>query len=346
MTPLRAYVVLVFVWWRHELITLLPYALRYRLARPFGLLKASIVNDRLVIEPGNRRPRERLDIDLNDLGMTDIASRTHAKLRVMRRLSPLVIDPGQENTLTRRLCLPAPALDNLHEVVGFELARQTPFRSDAIVYNWRIHRVEPWAGRIEIVAAAAPKRAVTDVQNALERLGETDVPILIADRPIQADDAATQALRRVAGGLFALALLLTATCVYLPLQQKAARLADLERALASARDEAALARDTRAEIHRLALREDVLVERKQARRSTSQTMAALRHHLPDDVRLVELSISGAGVTVVGRAPAPLNVIEQLEAATIFAGVRFLSPVVDTANGTAKRFQLTARVVDR
>ena len=83
------------------------------------------------------RERERHTVELGRIARNLGAE---AQVAEFRRLQASIQNPAlraifcipESSTLTRNLSLPAAAEDNLRQVLGFEMDRQTPFKADQV----------------------------------------------------------------------------------------------------------------------------------------------------------------------------------------------------------------------
>jgi general secretion pathway protein L len=80
--------------------------------------------------------------------------------------------------LSRTLTLPLAAEDNLRQVLGFELDRQTPFRSDQVYFDFRIAKRDPASRQMQVELALTP-RAPLDAD--LDRLAAAAIPLDAVD---------------------------------------------------------------------------------------------------------------------------------------------------------------------
>src|SRR4051812_43531384 len=167
-------------WWGGELATLVP--LRWRQAFAGG-------ERWYVIERGTtawqlRRSGETLAmVEADDVDTTE-----HRAASLNRALSES--DPAdrrialvlpQAQVLRRRLVLPVAARDNLRQVVGYDLDRQTPFRADDIHYGVRELDEGGPEGRFVAELAATPRAFLDPLLDELATLGvapdRVDVPL-------------------------------------------------------------------------------------------------------------------------------------------------------------------------
>src|SRR6185503_8420695 len=87
--------------------------------------------------------------------------------------------------LRRRLSLPLAAQENLRQVLGFELDRQTPFRSDQVYYDSRVLGVDPVARQVAAELVLAP-RAELDAE--LGRIAQAGLALDRVDAAEEGDE--------------------------------------------------------------------------------------------------------------------------------------------------------------
>jgi len=144
---------------------------------PLGGAPASPLDEDAPLPLAPDAPEELSPDELEPaIQQTEIA-RHLARYEVRPKL--VYVLPAQR-MLARRLTLPLAAEDNLRQVLGFELDRQTPFRADQVYFDQRVASRDPVAKQIQ-VELALTTRAALDAD--LDRLKAAGVELDAVDGP-------------------------------------------------------------------------------------------------------------------------------------------------------------------
>jgi len=238
------------------------------------------------------------------------------------------------------------AADNLRQVLTFEIDRQTPFTADQVYFDFLVGAAPPSSETMEVELVACPK---SEVDAAVERTrawrirptivdidgGERQQPARINLLPRVPGRAAGTGMTRLTAVLAAVAILLGATAVYLPLdrQRRTAELMQAE--AAKARVMAMSAAKLRETIAELAGGTEFLAKRKRTNPGFVETLDALTRLLPDDTWLQQLRINGDEVRLTGFSAAASSLIGLIERSEQFTDARFRSSVTQDARNKAE-----------
>ncbi len=161
-------------WWWGELRPLVPAGwLRVFADRRQTVLLSPSVTGLRVQALGPRAP-EPFELVLDESGDAQWAAMGDLLARYEER--PLVVlTLPLRGALRRMLTLPMAAAENLTQVLGFEMDRQTPFRADQVYYDARVVRADAAARTLAVDLLVMP-RANLDVELARfgDRLPELD----------------------------------------------------------------------------------------------------------------------------------------------------------------------------
>ena len=252
-----------------------------------------------------------------------------------------------DSVLTHDVELPAAAEENLRQVLSFEMDRQTPFRADDVLFDYRV--TERSEGRLRVLLAVTPRLPVEDRLAALEAAGarpealvpesEPDLDLLPAERRPRP--------RRLAGVLNAVLLLtalgLAAVALALPLVRKMEVVQRLEPRVADARAEAREVRELREGIDALREQLSFAIHEKQRAPRLLDLWDEVTRLLPDDTWLRELDYGDGTLQLRGETSSAPRVVALLEASDMLEEVRFLAPVTQGRDGR-EEFFVAARVV--
>ncbi len=351
LAPLQTSLVRFLAWWLGELASLLPVRLRAQFARARPAVHVEIGDAEAVLDSIKGGARRRLGgADLTDgTGGRDEVNRLIQQARLGNAQLAVVIPSAK--ALRQVIELPAPAAENLHEVVAFEMDRHTPFKAEDVYFDCRIVGGEPRHGRISVDLAVVP-RTVAD--NALgvvrgwgleaDRLevGGTDAGALNL-LPAASVPGRGSASRRVSLMLAACAAGLMVLVVYMPLWRQQSQLSLIEIQLAEARADAVAVDRLKARVKDLATRGSFFAGRKATVPTVTEIVREVTALLPDDTYLLQFGLRDDQLAVSGYSGKASALIGELEKSELLGEVRFSSPVTLDRRVGLDRFNLSARV---
>jgi general secretion pathway protein L len=252
--------------------------------------------------------------------------------------------------LRRRLSLPQAAADRLHDVVGFEIDRQTPFSAEQVFFDARVLGTQP-DGQLDVELVAVPRErmdmlarapwagtlAGADVADAMGRpLGVNLLPV--AQRQRRRDP-----LRRWNMLLAAAALFFLHAAGAQLLDNRREAVAQLH---AQVEREAQQARRVTAERQQLQDLVDgaAFVNGKRHERASMVSLwNELTVRLPDDTWLERLAIESGELQLIGLSGAASSLASRLEGAAGWS-TPTLTSVLQAEDGAQRgRFTLSAKL---
>ena len=246
-----------FSWWFGELAALLPAGSGGGSGNTGRVLVIESDDDELRVHVEGARGRSRT------VGIGD-ANRVHdAVQQVAATLDPsrtrVQVRLPAKLALSTRQSLPLSAEENLREVLGFEMDRLTPFRSNDVYFSYDVESRDRARQNLEVNLKVVRRKLVDPLLSALEPWSLSPASIGNARRRVESDDdqvcldfAPTSFRQRSSSGvngvLALLVLALAAYAVYLPIQAQREYREDLEQQLQAARIEAAEATQVREQL--------------------------------------------------------------------------------------------------
>jgi len=351
-------------WWAGELLALLPARVRGHVVPTSQRLVVDFSNDKAHFLRSKGDTLKRVgSIFLDDPEM--IALPQEAQIKAVRRIidraglrgvAGLVRLP-RDKVLRRTVDLPAAAAENLREVLGFEMDRQTPFKAEEVRFDFRISSQDPQRKRIKVDLVVVPREVVDRVMRLADVWG-IDLDLVDMGGKITREDQLFDLLpraARAARGQLRSRLIFTAgvlcaamfaAAVYLPLQAKYDDLAALEALLARARTDADKVDEMRQQVENLTTRSRFVVELKAERRTATEVLNEVTRLLPDSTWVLKFGMRNNRLNVSGYSAKPSALIGLLEDSPMFASVRFSSPVTMDQKVGLERFNLTATISGR
>lgn len=337
-------------WWGRELAALVPVRVRDWFMERREEVRAGIEGGELVLTPP--APATPLRIALVPEAAAARPLVAQALVRDEEPPAVVLALPGAR-VLRRTLELPMAAEENLRQVLGFELDRQTPFRAEQVYFDCRVQRRDLAARQLVAEFALVPRGAVDAELATLEAAG---VPLEAMDGV----DAAGERLgfnllpreRRAPRARFwlkvnlalaALALLLLGAVMAQSVANRERALAALEartdKAQVEARSVAALRNTLKQAIDGASF----LTERKSARPPTIDVMLDLTRRLPADTWLQRFSVNADQVQLQGQSREAAALITLLQQSPYLEGPALQGAITPDARTGKEQFLIQAKL---
>jgi general secretion pathway protein L len=257
--------------------------------------------------------------------------------------------------LCRQLTLPQAAEENLCQVLGFEMDRQTPFTSEQVYYDYRVIERDPQTHRLRVELFVALRK---QVDSALARVSRWGL------RPVAVDMLASEASGQLADinllpseyrpetdgsraklnlWLFTLIGVLSVTAVGIPLLQHRKTTIDLRQQAAEAQRQAEEVAQLREAMDHSLEAATFVVDKKRSEPVMVDILNELTGLIPDDTWIQLLELKGNEVRLQGESGAASALIGIIEASPLFEQASFRSPVTRIPTSGRERFNLTAKV---
>jgi general secretion pathway protein L len=343
-----------FTWWRTELGGMLPEGLRRRFEGRFETLRLTQAGDELRIGRGDGGRVEELG--RVDMALPEAGERVRAVVDGLEAGSTrveVVVPP--EKLLVKQIQLPLAAEENLRQVLGFEMQRQTPFRAEQVYFNFRVLARRPGSQQLDVRLSVVPRTVVESVLGLLagwdlvqgpgagassSEQGEGDDGVFVFV-PDDGGQRQSSGLQRV---LMAANIVLLVAVIAIPLVQQRQVLDGLRERLAEVRAAATTASNLQQRIDEHEARSRYLFDRKSGRPASVELLEELSRRLPDDTWLFRAEIRDGKVHLQGTSTRASALIAGLEASGFLEDVRFASPVTQDGASGRERFHLSAAIV--
>lgn len=342
-----------FRWWRCELAALVPPALRPK-KRPsprmqwVGMEQGALVLWRLT---GQKRSEiGRVNLSEGETAAHKIAfSVLHNKAGAR----PVGICLPATQVLRKEVILPLAAGENLTQVLGFELARQTPYTADQAYYDQRLLREDRNANRLHVLLGVAPKAVVDDMLSHLTAWGIKPQAVMVSDELESAGDCLdllpprlrpkpSRAAYWLYGAMAGVTLVLFATLLAIPIWKKREVVLALHPVVAQAQQQADEVNALKQEQERLLAEYNFPVEQKLTIPAKVALLEEVTHILPDETWLQQLDIHGMEISMQGNTSSSAKLIGLFEQSALLENANFKSPLVKV-QGSEERFQLAAGI---
>lgn len=263
----------------------------------------------------------------------------HRVREALRRRQACLRVPD-ELVLQRTLVLPLAAERNLRAVLGFEMDRYMPFRSEAAYFAYTPLARDAGRRRLQIALTAVPRKAVDAELDAMRASGLRPAWLEARGVRVELDE------HRIPGAgwqiriLAACAVVLLAATLALPLVRKANTAAELERQVRVAHTQALRAEAARRSLDGLLAEERALVERRGQRPAALEVLRELTLLLPDGSWLNHVEVNGSRVRLRGESLNASDLARAIEKSAVFADASFDGSVTREPGAERERFSIS------
>jgi general secretion pathway protein L len=262
----------------------------------------------------------------------------------------VVLSLAPQDALRTTINLPLAAENNLAQVVGFEIDRLTPFKTEQVYYDAKVIDRQPANRTLQASLGIVPRAILAAILSQVQLIGLVPEAVVIEGDssklnllPASKQRRRLNSAQRWRRVLLFLVFLTALAWAVLPLWQQRNVVIQLLPLVDTAEQQAQLA---------LALRErlDTAVESSQfliEKRRQSVLMVDVLHELtgllPDSTYLEQLSLRNGEVEMRGQSAEATALISLLEDSELFEQAAFRSPVVKDNRTGRDRFVLTANI---
>ena len=258
-----------------------------------------------------------------------------------------------DKVLVKSITLPLVAEENLREVLGFEMDRQTPFSLEQVYYDHILSARNSKTGTLSLELVVTPRRYLDELLTKLGDIGfqlhqvsicrDSGQAEAINLLPEQARQHRPDSARYLNLALGVVVLVLLLGAVALPLINKLHVINTLEARAELVTAKAEVIQRLREEVEQLGAGTRFLVEKKQATPLTLEIIDELTRLLPDDTWINRLDIKGQEVEIQGQSASAASLIPLIESSDRLRNPRFRSPVTQLPGSDNERFHLSAEL---
>ena len=272
----------------------------------------------------------------------------------MRGRVRLCLAPGE--ALVRRVTMPAATEENLGQVLGFEMDRLTPFRSEEVYYDYRVLSRDP-AGQLSVQLAVARRPLVDALAARLRELGASVQGVAVRDgaghpaAPLdllpseQRGERDTARERLIQRSLAGAVLVLFLLALLIPLWRKRETIIALQPLLARSHQEAEAADRLAAQLTRQVDDYNYVLARKHTLHPALDYVEEITRLLPDNSWLQQLELKSTGksreVVMTGETTSSSKLIEILEQSKLLRNAAMRGTITRGSAPNSERFQIQA-----
>lgn len=316
-------------WWYHELVSVLPERVRTIVDHPKELVYVTSDGTKLTIEKMIGANRDVLLVQqLNGDAEVD-GPAIRSALEGFDDAEPLVIlgvDPAY--LLRKRVAFPKAAIDNLHQVFGFEMDRHTPFNAKDVYYDCRVIDETSGGAQVNVELVLVPRANLDPVLQALSQrnISVDGIDLLEADGALAGvnllppDSRPRRVNRRlrinVALGLLALALMYAVMWQSITIREQ--QIAEYQERIADVRSEALQVAELKKRLTDAREAATFLRGKRDEAPALVEVLNEVTRILPDDTYLQRLQLRENELQLTGQAPESSELIRLLEASPLLA----------------------------
>ncbi|HET7844151.1 MAG TPA: PilN domain-containing protein, partial [Xanthomonadales bacterium] len=283
----------------------------------------------------------------------DVANATRAVVAAGEEAPDVVYCLAPGRLLRRPIVLPAAAEENLLQVLGFEMDRQTPFTAAQVFYDARIVARDAAAKQVRVELVLVPRTAIeadlATLANAGVALDGVDGTDAAGNRLgfnlLPADRRARRADVWLRGGLALAAVVVVLLAVVM-----AQSVANHEKSVEALRTQTEKMRNEARAVaaQRTALKQAIeganfLVRKKRSRPPVIDLLLDVTRILPTDTWLQRLSVTGDQVQLQGQAREAAGLITILQRSPLLESPALQGAITPDARTNKEQFLIQAKL---
>ena len=344
-----------FQWWGRELAFLIPAGIRRFLSDqpPRILFSGSSLGFQIRSYAADAaEPMFEHLLAFNDKDAYQNLKNQHHQLEKAENILSL----GPDQALAKVLYLPEAALENLQQVVGFELDKHTPFQVDQ-VYFAAVPLAKTGFGQIQVLLVLSPRAVLDELCVQLNQWGvqldRVEYQALDDSRPEmrgqynllpeQYRTGTDRLAKSVHWLLNSLMLVLFLAVLIYPIWQDKMTVDELKSQIKALEKDTRIVDAQQLEIDALRDETQRLIDIKTQTPEIIVILNELTHLFKDDSWLTNLQYSEKHAQIQGQSPMASALIGLLEASPIFSNVSFVSPLTQDKTTGLERFQISMDV---
>lgn len=345
-------------WWRSELTAMLPAALYNRIKSKRQRIVIKIEGHNIVVTGSGNGESVLLGQGvINPDGSSLPDSFPSLAEAYDPESTDTIVSLPDQKILQTTVTLPVEAMENLREVLGYEIDRQTPFQLEQVYYDYDLQPHRSGQQQISVKLLVVPRKTMDPLLEVLEKWGlqpgqvttatyleqlsdRKKVPNLLPPARTREKNVNKATVNRL---LVISAICLALATLLLPLYQQRSTIRNLEVEIETRQAEAEASRVLLDELNRLVPETRFAWKRKLQAILVIELLNELSVILPDDTWLQRIEIAGTTVKLQGTSSSASALIGILENSTMIQNAVFVTAVARDPRTGKERFQISADV---
>ncbi len=255
--------------------------------------------------------------------------------------------------LRRRLLLPAAAAERLHDVLAFEIDRQTPFAAGSAAFDARVLGRRDSDGQLDVELVALPRASLQARLEALGPLAATLSGVDLADGagtplgvnllPLAQRNQRADPQRGWNWALALVAVLALAAGLWQVLGNRRAAADAFEQSIEARAKDAQRAAAQRQKLVDAVEGQKFLEQSRGGRPTTVEVLDELSRRLPDNTFLEKLAIEGDRLLLIGLSSEASALVGRLEGSKLWRAPALTGALQPDPRSGRDRFTLTAEL---
>ena len=345
-------------WWITGLTYLLPASIRNAINPPGDRITISFDGNRIVFRHYSGHTLEKVN-ERSCLTENDDVEKalTQEWLTEKSKAEPeIILLVADEKVLRKTILLPVAALENLREILGYEMDRQTPFSVEQVYFDYLLEENGEGNNLLNVQLFASPKEHIDQMLKLLDSWHiEPDViNVITPGININTLNLLPAEKRNVDNSYQAtkLTLLLVVTAfslflavLYVPLIKQDDVLSQLETEISNNRDVVTKLKNLKLQKETLLGKTSFLISKRNDYIPVIDILNELTRIIPDDTWLVRFSLTNGEIQLQGESTIASSMIQSIESSDILNDVKFRSPVISNEATQKDKFNISAKLSD-
>lgn len=345
-----------FQWWGRELAFLVPAKIRHFFSDKPANLIFSVAEEGgkicYLADADSKQPVFQSRIDMADPACYQNLLIQHPDMDK----AECILCLNEAQAIFKVLYLPEAAIENLQQVVGFELDRYTPFKTDQVYYT-QVALGKTGQGQIQVLLVLTPQIILDDLIFQLHASGVQPRRIEVDSLnekfpelqgrynllPERYQPTTSRLVKFVHWILSGILFLLFLTVIIFPVWQQQQQVEQLKAEIKALDKDTRFVDSQQLEIDALRDETQKLLDIKNQTPELGAVLNELTHLLKDDTWLTNLQYSEKHMQIQGQSPTASDLIGLLETSAFFSKVSFVSPLTQDKTTGMERFQISMEV---
>lgn len=341
-----------FFWWGSELAFLVPEKCRQFFSEKYDTVILTVLENSYEIARYNDgQIRVIADLKRNEQGQAVFKKLLETEICITK--VDFIIRLTTKNAIKKEIYLPEAAVDDLYQVMLFELDRYTPFKPEQVYFSVKsMGQLD--SGLVKVILILTPREEMDLILKELSRWGIFPKQVDFAGEPnsfkyreptynLLRDELTVTGDRQhrlYSWGLAALTTLLLMAVLAFPVYLQSLQVETLKAQLEPLLKKTLWVENQQSEIDSIYDKTVRLMDKKKNTPSVLHLINTLSGLLNDDTWLTHLQLKAGRLQIQGESPVASTLIGILESSPRFNNARFVSPLTQDKKTGMERFQVS------